>query len=81
MNTETPSAPTGATSPDLAALWRDLQVKNAAVAAETRRALRSRSGPPSRAPGSAYADARAAYRAFWDTPGADDFALVQKCGL
>lgn len=62
---------------DLPALWADLQTKNAAVANETRKALRSHSGPPSRGPGSAYDIARQAYRAFWDMPGADEFASKQ----
>lgn len=64
-------------APSLAALWADLQAKNAKVAAETRKALRARSGPPSRGPDSAYDAARKAYRAFWDTPGADEFAAKQ----
>jgi hypothetical protein len=55
---------------DLSALWADLQAKNAIVATKTRKALRANGMPPSRAPGSAYDNARKAYRAFWDAPGA-----------
>lgn len=61
---------------DLAQLWANLQAANAAVAAETRAALRRRQGPPALGPGSNYARARAAYRAFWDAPGADAFAAA-----
>jgi hypothetical protein len=66
MTTTTAAQTTNST----AALWADLVTKNAKVLAETRAALRTRSGPPSRKPGSNYAAALEAHRLFWAQPDA-----------
>lgn len=54
-------------------LFQAMQTANAALAKVTRQALRKGGLPPSRT-STEYVNARAAYRAFWDAPGADAYA-------